>query len=53
MPILRYTCTACGLVTRAEPDQEYRACVCKAEYVIINEDEEAAALDEEAAALAE
>lgn len=43
MPILRYTCTACGLETRAEEGQDYRACCCRKRFIVVNEDEERAA----------
>lgn len=33
MPVIRYTCTACGLVTRVEEGQNHIACACGAEYV--------------------
>jgi hypothetical protein len=42
MTVLRYTCTACGIVTRVEDGQDYRVCVCRAPYDLVNEDEEAA-----------
>ena len=47
MPILRYTCTACGLVTRVEAGDSHRACACKAPFVVVDEDEEKEALDAE------
>ncbi len=34
MSILKYTCTNCGLVTRVQAGQDYRACGCFAEYDI-------------------
>lgn len=40
MTILRYTCTQCGLITRVEQGDDYRACACRAPYDIVNEDEE-------------
>jgi hypothetical protein len=43
MSILRYTCTKCGLETRAEEGQDFRACCCKVRLVVVNEDEERAA----------
>lgn len=43
MAILRYTCSACGIETRVEEGQDWRVCVCKAEYTVVNEDEEQAA----------
>jgi hypothetical protein len=39
MPVIRYTCTACGIVTRVEDGQDYRVCVCRAPFDIVNEDE--------------
>ena len=37
MSILRYTCTKCGLVTRVEEGQDYRACMCHAPYDLVDE----------------
>jgi len=42
MTIWRYTCQGCGLVTRVVDNQDYRACACKTDYDVVNEDEEAA-----------
>lgn len=40
MEIYRYTCTACGLVTRTESNGAYRACLCAAPYVVEREEED-------------
>jgi len=34
MPVIRYTCTACGLVTRVEEGQDHIACACGASYQV-------------------
>jgi len=39
MQIVRYTCTSCGLVTRAQEGQDYRACRCEAQFECIKEDD--------------
>lgn len=36
--ILRYTCTACGLVTRVTGDQDHKACACAAPFDVVDED---------------
>jgi rubredoxin len=33
VPIVRYTCTNCGLVTRVEAGDAYVACACRAPFV--------------------
>ena len=38
--ILRYTCTACGLVTRVEGNADHRACMCGAPYAAEREEED-------------
>lgn len=43
MAILRYTCTQCGIITRVEEGDDFRACACRAAYDIVNEETEAAA----------
>lgn len=47
MTILRYTCTNCGLVTRVQEGQDYRACGCFVEYTIEVEGAEEEAPKEE------
>lgn len=47
MTIYRYTCTQCGLVTRVEEGQDYRAYSCRAPYDIVNEDDPPPVQDEE------
>lgn len=38
MSVFRYTCKSCGLVTRVEDGQEYRACVCHLpDYDVVDE----------------
>jgi acetone carboxylase gamma subunit len=41
MTIYCYTCSECGLVTRVEDNHPWKACVCQAPPVVVNEDEEA------------
>ena len=39
MKIIRYECQQCGLVTRVEEGQDYKACACVAEYSVFVEDD--------------
>jgi len=39
MAILIYTCSECGLVTRVEEGQDFRACNCRVPYQIVREDD--------------
>lgn len=40
MGIKRYTCTACGIVTRVEDGQDHKACQCEAPFDVVNDEEE-------------
>lgn len=39
MAILIYTCSECGLVTRVEEGQDFRACNCREPYQIVREED--------------
>jgi predicted nucleic acid-binding Zn ribbon protein len=41
MTIYRYTCSECGIVTRVQDNQSWKACACQAPPEVVNEDEEA------------
>lgn len=47
MAILRYTCPECGIVTRVEEGQAYKACACREVPFVVNEEEEAASANGE------
>jgi len=34
MPVVRYTCTSCGLITLVEEGQDHIACACGAAYQV-------------------
>lgn len=38
MAIWRYTCSACGIVVRAEEGDDHVACACQAQYTAEPED---------------
>lgn len=39
MGVVRYTCTACGLITRVEEGQDHISCACGAPYDVRREDD--------------
>lgn len=43
--IFRYTCTRCGLVTRVEEGDQYRACVCLERHRVEREEEDGTMTD--------
>jgi rubredoxin len=36
--ILRYTCTKCGIVTRAEEGESHASCACLAPFDVVEDD---------------